>query len=218
MSQNPDSPYEDEYFERTARQELIAQALKDISEDGIRKYLGVHGDAIDRRIDNVLARARYARQAGFPHFAVIGAVTAIELIARYMLFRPLLQGAFLSDDWAQLLTRRVTSGRTKQERDILPQILEMHGIKLQELKLSSGSLVWKTLTDEVIPKRNCIAHDGEFATPADAILALECASVLRDKVVSEIANKLGFTLDKTNCWHKVADAGLDDYDPADPFQ
>jgi hypothetical protein len=123
MSHDPDSPYEDEYFEETGRQELIAQALKDVSEDGIRQYLGIHGDAIDKRLDNLLAQATYARQAGFPHFAVIGAVTAIELIARYMLFRPLLQGAFLSDNWAQLLTRRVTAGKSKEERDILPQIL-----------------------------------------------------------------------------------------------
>jgi hypothetical protein len=47
MSHDPDSPYEDEYFEETGRQELIAQALKDVSEDGIRQYLGIHGDAID---------------------------------------------------------------------------------------------------------------------------------------------------------------------------
>jgi hypothetical protein len=42
---------------------------------------------------------------------------------------------FLSDDWAQLLTRRVTNGKSTPERDILPQILKLHGIKLEELKL-----------------------------------------------------------------------------------
>ena len=218
MSQDPDSPYEDQYFEEIGRQELVAEALKGISEDGIREYLGIYGDAIDKRFENVIAQVTYARQAGFPHFAVIGAVTAIELITRYMLFRPLLQGAFLSDDWAQLLTRRVTEGRSKQERDILPQILEIHGIKLEEMKLDDESLFWKTLTDKVIPKRNRIAHDGEFATPAEALLALECASVLRHQVVSAVAKKLGFTLEETNCWHKIANSGQDNYDPDTPFQ
>jgi hypothetical protein len=217
MSQNPDNPYEDEYFEEIGRQELIAQALKEISEESIRQYLGIYGDAIDSRIYSVLTQARYAQQAGYPHFAVIGAVTAIERITRYMLFRPLLQGAFLSDDWAQLLTRRVTAGRTKQERDILPRILELHKIKIKELKLSDKSFFWKALTEKVIPKRNRITHDGEFASPADAALALECASVPRDKVVFEIANKLGFTIEESKCWHKIADPKRDDYDSAEPF-
>jgi hypothetical protein len=218
MSQDPNGYYEDEYFEEIGQQELIAQALKDISQDGVREYLGTYGDAISKRVEYVLAQAMYARQSGFPHFAVVGAVTAIELTTRYMLVRPLLQGAFLSDDWAQLLTRHITAGKTKQERDILPNMLEIYGIKIKDLKLSDQSLFWKTLIETVIPKRNRIAHTGETATPDEAAIALECASALRNQVVSEVADKLGFTLDKTACWHKIADSGRDDYDPDTPFK
>jgi hypothetical protein len=39
-------------------------------------------------------------------FAVVGAVTAIELITRYMLVEPLLQGAFVSESWA-ILTKHI---------------------------------------------------------------------------------------------------------------
>ena len=81
----------------------------DISEGGAREYLGTYGDAIAKRFDLVMAQAKYARQQGYPHFAVLGAVTAIELIIKLMLFRPLLQGAFLSGAWAQILTLHVAA-------------------------------------------------------------------------------------------------------------
>ena len=103
MSRDRDSWYEEEYFEEIGRQEEIAKALKDISEDGAREYLGTYGDAIDKQFDLIMAQARYARQQGYPHFSILGAVTAIELVTKHMLFRPLLQGAFLSDAWAQIL-------------------------------------------------------------------------------------------------------------------
>jgi hypothetical protein len=166
----------------------------------------------------VLAQSKYAKQSGFPRYAVVGAVTAIELIIRFMLVRPLLQGAFLSDNWAQLLVKHITAGKTVQERDILPSMLEIYGIRIKELKLSDGSTYWKTLIETVIRKRNRITHDGETATPQEAEIALECVAILRDKVVSEIARKMGFTLDATRCWHKAGEAGQDSYDPTSPFR
>jgi hypothetical protein len=215
MSRDPDSWYEEEYFEEIGRQEQITKALKDISEDGPREYLGTYGDAVDKRFDLIVAQARYVRQQGYPHFAILGAVTAIELATKHMLFRPLLQGAFLSDAWAQILTRRFTNARSDQWRDILPQILEIHGIKIRELPLSDKSQFWRTLFDKVIPKRNLIAHEGEFAIPAEADLALECADVLWSNVVLEVRKKLGLKFEEGECW---ADLGEDGYEPKDPFQ
>ena len=77
-----------------------------------------------------------------------------------------------------ILTGRFANARSKQEREILPQILEMHGIKIKELVLNDRSPFWETLVGKVIWKRNLIAHEGEFATPAEADLALKCADVL----------------------------------------
>jgi hypothetical protein len=105
MSRDPDNWYEEEYWEEIGRQEDIAKAIKNLSHQPIRDFLGTYGDAIDARLDDIIAQARYARQGGYPRFAVIGAVTAIELITRYLLVEPLLQGAFLSGSWAKILTR-----------------------------------------------------------------------------------------------------------------
>jgi hypothetical protein len=217
MSRDPDSYYEEEYFEEIGKQELIAQTLEDISQEGIRTYLGENGDAVDARLNEVLAQANYARQQGYPRYALVGAVTAIELTIRYLLVRPLVHGAFLSDNWAKLLTRHIAFGKTGQERDILPAMLENYAIDIKEMKLSNRHKLWKTIIETVIPKRNGVVHDGENATAEEAIIALECANTLREHVVRPIAVKMGFTLDVTGCWHKIADRQRDSYEPTSPF-
>jgi hypothetical protein len=217
MSRDPDSYYEEEYFEEIGRQELISKTLDQISKAGVLTYLGENADAVDARVTGVLAQAKYVSQQGYPSYAVVGAVTAVELIIRYLLVRPLVHGAFLSDDWTQLLARHIATGKTTQERDILPRMLEIYEINIKDLKLSDGSKFWKTLVETVILKRNSIVHDGETATAGEATIAIECATVLREQVVLPIAAKMGFTLEATGRWHKIADKGRDDYEPTSPF-
>lgn len=74
MSRDPDNYYEEEYLEEIERQEEIAAAIKNLSEEPIREFLGTYGDAIDARLDHTLAQARYASRSGFPRYAVVGAV------------------------------------------------------------------------------------------------------------------------------------------------
>lgn len=68
-----------------------------------------------------------------------------------------------------------------------------------------------------MPKRNAIVHDGENATPAEAELALECATTLRKQVVTQIAKKLGFDLEKNGSWHNHNDEYEIPYDAESPF-
>lgn len=136
MSRDPDAWYEEEYYEELGRQEDIAAAIKGLSEQPIRDFLGRYGDAIDSRLQDTLAMAQYAKQTGYPRYAIVGAVTAIELTTRYLLVRPLLQGAFLSQSWAQILTKHITQSRKQaNDRALLPNVLSMYEIKLNELKL-----------------------------------------------------------------------------------
>jgi hypothetical protein len=76
---------------------------------------------------------------GFHRQAILSATTAIELIIRFLLIRPLIQAAFLDEDWAYLLTQRITAGPSIRDRKLLPNILGFHEIKLKELKLSTGA-------------------------------------------------------------------------------
>lgn len=112
------------YEEEAAKEEFIQNALKGISEDGIRGYLGRNGDAIDERVQHCIKQAERLLGEGFPQPAIILATTAIELTVRYFLICPLIQAAFLSEEWAYLLTERIIAARTGEDRKLLPKFLK----------------------------------------------------------------------------------------------
>jgi len=173
---------------------------------------------VDFRVLDSISTAEKLNASGYHRHAIVSAVTAIELIIRFMLIRPLIQAAFLSEEWADLLTHRIAAGRTDEDRKILPHVLEFHGIKLKDLKLSDGTLLWDTITKAMYPKRHRIVHTGESAVAKDAKIAIECAKMLREKVVLPVAEKMGFTLDKTKSWNEiVSERWKTKYDKRDPF-
>src|ERR1035437_228745 len=206
------------YEEEAARAEFIQETLKNISEDGVRNYLGTYGDAVDARIEHCMKEARMLLSGGFFQSSVVSSVTSIELTIRFLLLRPLMQAAFLSEEWANSLTQRIASGRSANDREILPQILRFHDIDLNGVKLSNGRPLWKTIIEVVYSTRDKIVHRAEFVSEDDALLAVQCADELRSKIVMPYAKKLGFTLDTTNCWQRAKSlTSAAFYNPRDPF-
>ena len=130
------------------------------------------------------------------------ATTAIELIVRFLLIHPLIQAAFLSDEWAYLLTQRIASGRTAEDRELLPTILQHHNIDIATVRLKNGDELWKTVVSKVYRKRNNIVHAAEPTKAEEAQLAIDCATRLRADIVLPISEKLGFTLEVTG-WRRT---------------
>ena len=88
------------YYEAEAAHDaMIEDALKGISDDGVTSYLGRYGHAIDARVQRSINDAQQLLTAGYTQSSLILATTAIELIVRFMLIHPLIQAAFLSEDW-----------------------------------------------------------------------------------------------------------------------
>lgn len=199
MSRDPDSWYEEEMEQAM----FVENTLKDISQEGIRHYLRRFGDAADGRVKSSIEQATKLKDAQYYQSAVVSGVTAIELTIRFLLLRPLIQGAFLSDEWAYALTQRVASGRTNEDRELLPKILEVQAIDLKKIKLPSGKELWDTIINRVYLKRDRVVHTGEAATKEDAELAITCATQFRKDIVLPIAKKLGFDPEKKDgAWNK----------------
>lgn len=109
----------------------------------------------------------------------------------------------MSEEWANLLTQRIASGRSANDREILPQILNFHDIDLNDVNLPDGKVLWTTITGAVYVTRDRIVHRAEPVSQDDATLAIQCADVLRNKIVVPYAKKLGFTLETTKCWQRT---------------
>jgi hypothetical protein len=195
---------EDWYRWEEAQQKLIADELQRISEEPVINYLGSNGDAIEARVRLCLEQAQSLNEYGHHGAALVRAAAGIEVTVRYFLAQPLLQGAFLSWEWADLLAERIFRGRTAEEREMLPAILRNWGIDITAVKLASGEQVWEQIVSKVWPHRNAYVHKADNAASSDAMLGIDCLNALLSDVVDPLALKLGFTRQQTGCWSKIA--------------
>jgi len=179
---------------------LIDDELRRIAEAPVFEYLAQHGDAIEERVRSCLAEARALADAGFPGAGLVRATAGIEIVIRFFLTRPLVQGAFLSSEWAALLSGKVLHSRTAEDRQLLPAILRNWDLDITALILSTGAQLWETIVTRVQQRRNSYVHQGGTATDEDAALAIESLTRLLDDIVIPIAQRLGFTREQSGSW------------------
>lgn len=192
----------DEYAQEAYEDELIENAIREQSEDAVRWYLGTYGDSVTARVQAAIGQAEGLIGAGFPSPALVAATTALELMIRFLIIRPLVQGAFLSDEWAALLTERVATGRTVEDRKLLPQVARAWHLDLESLQLPDGRPTWTTIASTLWPLRDRVVHRGDVAIDADATAAIAAAHQLLDEMVTPLAVRLRLSWPGT-AWHDV---------------
>lgn len=192
-----------DYLQEEAFNKFLEEQLLEIASSPVFAYLAKHGDAIEERVRCCIEEATALRNAGFFGAALIRSAAAIEISIRFFLARPLLSGAFLSDEWAATLSERILKKRTAEDRELLPAILQNWGIDITKVLLSDKSQVWEQVTKRVWPRRNDYVHKGASIGESDAVLASACLDAILKEVVDPISVLLGFTRDQTGCWSVV---------------
>jgi hypothetical protein len=217
--------YDDKYDEgwNAAYDDYIEQSIREIQDDRIRYYLGVYGDAVQKRVDRCLTESQKLLTSGFPSQTVISSVTATEIILRYLILRPILEGAFMSDEWTAIIVQRILNRRAASDREILPSILRVWQIDLGSILLPNGDPLWDRFTSHVVPLRNEIVHRGATATEEQGREALACPTVLIETVIRPLSDRFGFSWSETRSWHEIQQ-GISgarhstQYYPASPFE
>jgi len=192
-----DYDYQSEY-----EAELIENALKDISSENIQFYFGTYGDSIDERVNTLLKDSKKLLLQNFYGPSLAVSTTCVEIIIRFFLIKPLVQSAFLSDEWADLLTKKITSGNSNKDREMLPSILKQWDLNINKYLLSNKEQLWSTIKGKVIKRRNSFVHNGDNVVEKDAEIALECAEKML-QIVHQIFEKFGFSLDIAGKWCKI---------------
>lgn len=203
--------------------ELIDTAIKDFPEENVRSYLGKNGDAIEERVNKCLSEADELLKNNHPGLALVVTVTAIEIIFKYFILRPLFEGTLLTDKLAGILIPRLMPGQAGRCCELLPTVAGSWGIPLTDIKLSNDNNLWDTLKKEVLPTRNAVVHMAEEVTDKKTLLALECANILMKDVVAQMANKFGLSWHESGEWHqynyKTEQSTIcGSYEPSDPFK
>ncbi len=182
--------------------EFIENSLDEIAQDNVRGYLGTYGDAVEEKVRQCVVEAKKLFESNFWGPSLSLSVTAIEIIIRFMILRPLVQGAFLSEEWAEILSKRIATGRSAEDRKLLPAILRQWGIEITTIKTKSNDSLWENIQN-LIQKRNDFVHSGEAIQEHEASKGLEATDSLVTFIIYPIAEKLGFTLTETGKWHKI---------------
>ena len=199
------SAYDDRgrYEEEEAMERFLAEQLREMSEGPVIYYLARNGDAIEERVQQCRKEATELTSLGFYGAALVRLAGAIEITIRFFLARPLVQGAFLSDEWAELLSKKILNGRSAEDRELLPAILRNWNLDITKLTLPDGGSLWDQIVNRVWHCRNDYVHAGAVISERDARVAAECLDVMLDQVVSRIAKRLGFTREDTGRWSVI---------------
>jgi hypothetical protein len=215
--------HEAEFAQGEYEAALIRDAIRGISKDAARAYLSRYGDAVDARITACLEEARQLVEANHPGPGLTLAATALEIAIRFLLLQPLVQGAFLSERWAAILADRVATGRTAEDRKLLPRILREWSIDVAKVKTPSGVQVWPFFVGPLRGHRDRFVHRADPVSADIAIQAIACAETFRGEVVGAVAKRLGFTLEVTNRWSVIPRGTVggietfEEFATADPF-
>jgi hypothetical protein len=231
MSYTEEDARMDAWYE--SLQKEFEEGLKAQSRDAVKAYLGRYGDAIDQRVKGSLAEASALLKGEHWGPALCAAAIAIELMIRFMLVRPLVQGAFLNDEWAEILTARVATGRPGDDREMVPAVLRQWGLDVTKVRGATSSVpVWEFTVDRLFPSRHNYVHRYDPVSRDVASLGLESAEAFRYDIVGTVARQIGFTIEATGKWcqilhpaiHQELEGGMirtasewtEDFTPADP--
>jgi hypothetical protein len=202
------------------------EILQETSKESIKTYLGTYGDAITKRIECCLASASKLLSISEYEAALLRAFTGIELIIKFQIILPILHGAILQNQIAEILVSKILFERGKNYNHLLKSIVQLYGINLDIIHFKDGKNLWKTITDTLTAKRNRIIHIGEQCTLEDSELAINCLQKMEKDIVLPIASKLGFSLEITGKWSEIiwgdrsktgTASGYSHYEQKNPF-
>lgn len=197
---------------------LVHDAIRNISKESARAYLVKYGDAVDARIGACLEQGEALAKLDYFGPALTLATSAVEIAIRFLLLRPLVQGAFLSDRWAAILANRIAIGRTAEDRELLPAILREWGLDVTKVMTGGGVQVWPFVMGRMWPLRDQFVHRADSVDAKSATQAIDCARTFRSEVVGQVAQKLGFTLETTGQWSVITKGKeTQKFEAADPF-
>ena len=206
LERDPDDGHDWDDYERyfdDYEGEMYESFLESLSDENVRSYLGSNGDAIHARVSSCLETAEKFLETDYPGPALVAAGTAIEVIIGFYLLRPLVQGAFLSDQWADLLTTRALGGRRSIDRKFLPKLARAWGIDILGVEIGDGKKLWDTYWNTVRKARNAHVHAGTPVSTEVAERALECARGLITNVVEPIAEKFWLSWPESGSWREA---------------
>jgi len=198
-------------------EETFELGIQELSKGNVRDYYLKYGDCIQERINFCINQSESLYKMVYGGAALTMSATAAEIITRYIILRPLIQGALLSEEWADILVNRITNGRSAEDRELLPKVLRQFEIDITNIKLSNGCNFWDYFLNKVWKQRNDFVHKGEIPGDLEVQMAIECTKVFITEIVYPIAKKFDFEINDNKNLPMSVNFYNKDYKQENPF-
>lgn len=194
-----------DYMQEEAESRFWENLPTQLHDESVSSYLGVYGDSIAARVVRLSDMAQQLHSGKFFGPSVVVSATAIEVMIAYFCVRPMVEGAFVSEAWAECLAAWVVATRPADQRKILVAMLKLWKIDVAAILLEDGKTpLWSTIQTVVFEARNKFAHRGDDVTEGDSQQGIVCTNIFQKKIILPMSLRLGFTLSETGLWAKVA--------------
>ena len=198
MSYTEEDAARDAFYEEISQElypEHREQAIEEFTGERLRSFYIQHPDVMRPAVD-ALREGKTLYEAEHHSAAVVFFASAIELLLKATLLRPVVYGLVHHDGLAEIIVSQ-TLGQTgfdRYQKLMAYLFVELAGIDLKTV--SRDGVITPLLSEctEIQKLRNNIVHRGSQCTSEQAELGAEVSAAAYDLIVLPMLRSLGFTV------------------------
>ena len=197
MSEPQDYAWEEFYdqIRKDMYPEHKEQAIEEFTEDRLKSYYQQNPDVMRPAVEAILEGKWQLEHKRYPP-ALVFHVTAIELLLKATLLRPVLYGLIHNEGLAEIMTNNIL-GQTSVERyeDLLAQLFDnLANINVKQITREGAKDTIFVECRELQRIRNFIIHRGDFCTETEAEKGKLVSTAVFDKIVRPLLSSIGLTV------------------------
>ena len=171
--------YDDEY--QALFEERILSDIDDMFKETTSFILKKHLNDYMTKILCAKEDARKQKEQNNLKISLVLNVVSIEIFIRQLVIKPLAQGAFYYEEWAELLASKIGTGNAGKDREIISKVLKTINFDISKIKIEKIDFIecFKYIAD----LRNKIMHEYIEVTMIDVEKSESCVKILFDNLL-----------------------------------
>ena len=201
MSYDENDAALDDFYEQISRElypDHKQQAIEEFTADRLRSYY-VKSPGVMRPAVDAVQEAKALLAVGRHSPALVFSASAIELLLKATLLRPVVYGLVHNDALAEIIVQRVIGRQTDIERyeGLLAGLFHtLAKIDLRAICRDGVALPLLQEAKQFQSLRDKILHQGTHCSPQDAETAFSVAVAVYDKIVAPMLFALGLKVEE----------------------
>jgi hypothetical protein len=201
MSYDENDAARDEFYEQISRElypDHKQQAIEEFTADRLRSFYVKNPDVMRPAVDAV-QEAKALLEVGRFSPAVVFSASAIELLLKATLLRPVVYGLVHNDALAEIIVQKVVGRQTDIERyeGLLAGLFQtIATIDLRVIRRAGETLSLLQEAKQFQSLRNKILHQGTQCLPQEAETAFSVAVAVYDQIVVPMLFALRLTVEE----------------------